>query len=204
MLRTSLTVFMLGAMTLFASGCCCVQGLPSGASCDSGFYASTSCGGCNDGCSSGTCGGGPLAKLASCRGACGDVYVDEWISEPPTVDNCGYSCGGCGHCKQCTPVRSLLKMLWGRSYGACCPTELVGPTCGCDSGSCGGGCGCDSGGHTSHSTPMHLNSAPAMQPVPAKSEVEPKEVVPTPAPDPMARHINPARRRMQVRTASHR
>ncbi len=82
----------------------------------------------------GNCGSGPLLGLASCRGACGEVYVDEWISEPPVVDDCpGEGCGGCNRCRQ--PVRNLFALLWGRPYMTQCDTGLCGP-------SCGEGCGC--------------------------------------------------------------
>ena len=206
-------------LMLFSSGCCCVQGVGDcGMGCGMGAMAVPSCstGSCGSSstCSTGNC-GGPLAMLAGCRGACGEVYVDEWISEPPTPDNCGYSCGGCGNCGQCTPVRSLLRLLWGRPYVTQCDTGLCGPTCdsGCDS--CGGGYveegfvagdhvvghsgGCNCGGHIDHAAP---------QPIPREVEIVPQtspEVVPTPAPTiapTSATRLNPAKRRAAVTTAS--
>lgn len=113
-------VLSLGLLSLASAGCVCVQGMPGGAVGPAG-------------CSTGMCGTGPLMGLASCRGACGEVYVDEWISEPPVVDACGPACGGCQRCYQ--PLRNALRMLWGRPYTTCCPTGLVGPSCesGCDS-----------------------------------------------------------------------
>ncbi len=136
MLRQLARVMSLGLISIACAGCCCVQGMPSGA-CGTGACSA-------GGCGSGMCGGGPLMSLASCRGACGEVYVDEWVSEPPVVDNCGANCGGCERCYQ--PVRNVLKMLWGRPYMSSCDSGLCAPSCGagCDLG-CDGGCGADSG-----------------------------------------------------------
>jgi len=94
------------------------------AACDTGC--------CDTGCDSGPpgnfyAGPGPLASffgLTSCGGGgCGEMYVDEWISEPPTVDQCGN-----GQCLQCGggPVRSLLHTILGRQYTGGCET------CGCN------------------------------------------------------------------------
>ncbi len=190
MTHLRLSCLVLAALPFFATGCCCVQGVST--------------------CSTGNCGGGSIASLSSCRGACGDVYVDEWISEPPTIDNCAQPCGGCGHCNECQPVRNLLKALWGRPYGACCPNELVGPSCGCDSCSGGGSshasmaCDCGMDHHMQSGTVREVPHG-ATQMKPAPTQAESKEVVPTPAPeiDPMAsRKLNPAERRRAVRTAS--
>lgn len=125
MLHQLARVLTLGLLSIASAGCCCVQGLPGNA-CGTGSCGIASCGG-------GRCGSGPLMNLAGCRGACGEVYVDEWISEPPTVDNCGPNCGGCSQCYQ--PVRNILRRLWGRPYMASCDTGLCGPSCdgGCDS-----------------------------------------------------------------------
>lgn len=119
MLRHVSMFLGLGILSLASAGCCCVQGMPGGA--------------CGSSC--GPCGAGPLLGFAGCRGACEGVYVDEWISEPPTVDNCGNDCGGCRRCRQ-TPG-NLFRMLWGTPYATSCDTGLCGP-------SCGDGCGCDS------------------------------------------------------------
>jgi len=181
-----LSCLMLAVLPLFATGCCCVQGVPN---CSTGA------------CGAGTCGPGPIASLASCRGGCGDVYVDEWVSEPPAVDQCCQpaSCG-------CQPVRNILRALWGQPYGACCPNDLVGPSCDCGVG----GGSCDSGCCSSSSIPMQsgvVREVPqnATQMKVPPTESVPEEVSPTPAPeiDPMAsRGLNPAQRRRAVRTAS--
>lgn len=201
MIRLCSAWLMLAILSLFASGCCCVQGVSSQGTCGISSCAT-------GGCATGACGAGPLASLASCRGACGDIYVDEWISEPPTIDNCGYPCGGCGQCRQCTPVRSLLRLLWGRPYMAGCCTGM--PSCGCDS--CGGGfdggyavsshgASCDCGDH--HSAGAALHPVPNIAP---SHEVPAEEVVPTPAPvieKASARRLNPAAQRRVVRRDSH-
>lgn len=188
MQRLLASVMILGTVLMSGAGCCTIQGVgPCG-----------SCGPVGGSCAPATCGPGPLASLMSCRGACGEVYVDEWISEPPVVDNCGYDCGGCGNCGQCQPIRNVLRLLWGRPYITGCPTSLCGPSC----GGCDSACGCDS--HSDHGM-MMVPSAP--QPIPA-TEV-PMEVVPetTPTPAPAiaptsAKRLNPARNRSTVRRVS--
>ncbi len=119
MLRQLSGMMLLGLLTVVGAGCCCVQGMPS-----NGMYGSS----CDSGCPP-----GPLMGLASCGSGCGEVYVDEWISEPPVVDNCGSTCGGCSKCRQ--PVRNVLRLLLGRPYMSQCDSGM------CSSPS--GGCGCD-------------------------------------------------------------
>ncbi|MCA9192124.1 MAG: hypothetical protein KDB03_10190 [Planctomycetales bacterium] len=159
-------------------GCCTLQ--PIG-----------SCGPCGsvpcdwNSCSSGNCNGNPILRTgqyASCQGACGEVYVDEWVSEPPTPDNCGYACGGCGSCLQCQPVRNILRLLWGIPYTSSCDMGLCGSGC----GTCGATSGCDcDGGQV-----MQLGHQ-TMSPSPN----EHVETQPTPAPTitpTVARRLNPA------------
>ncbi len=204
MLHQLARVMMLGLLSIASAGCCCVQGLPGNA------YGGGNCG--LSSCGGGMCGSGPLMGLAGCRGACGEVYVDEWVSEPPTVDNCGPNCGGCSQCYQ--PVRNLLKVLWGRPYMTSCDTGLCGPSCdgGCDS--CGGaGYGgeaymddgytsnvIDDGGHasvrngsscncgSSHATPSHsapMHAGPGHSaPIPAPSLQSPPMMHSAPVPGP--------------------
>ncbi|MCA9133547.1 MAG: hypothetical protein KDA45_10350 [Planctomycetales bacterium] len=200
---------LLGLLSVASAGCCCVPGGP-------GMGAAGGCG---------PCGAGPLASLASCRGACGEVYVDEWVSEPPVPDNCGYDCGGCGRCGNCRPVRNLLCLLWGRPYRSNCCTDLCGPSC--DGGHQGyvgegyvdegyyddgyvaahSGTGCNCG--KSHSAPAygvpsHMTPLPGetLQRMPGSQQGAPLEVspeaVPTPAPNiapTAARRLNPATQR---------
>ena len=171
---------LLGICLVSGAGCAaCIQGV----------------GPCGTGC--GPC-GSDAAAYASCKGGCGDVYIDPWISEPPCVDNCGYDCGGCGSCGQCRPVLSVLKLLWGAPYATNCSPCGPAP---CDSGcdSCGGGHVVHHGGEVYHdTTPSNVR---AMEPTPAVPlETAPEAVEPAPADG--ARRVNPAVRRRQVRRAS--
>lgn len=227
MIRSSCAWLALSLLTVLSTGCCCV---PRASSCgDCGLGAS-----CGSSCDSmGPVGGGlgALAGFASCRGSCGEVYVDEWVSEPPVADNCGYDCGGCGRCGNCQPIRSVLKLLWGRPYMTSCSTGLCGPSCdgGCDS--CGGesyyedgsyvsdyssgGSSCNCGeSHTSHAPSMSVSpSMSAPQPVPAPSHPAaptlPMEIMPNSAPSSApaispssAKRLNPAQQRRAVSRAS--
>lgn len=221
MFRQYCIYLCLSFMPLFAAGCCTI----GGGACGGGMGGLATIGNCagscdTGGCSSGTCDGalaGPglvagLAGLNNCRGACGDIYVDEWISEPPVPDDCGYPCGGCGRCGSCTPLRSILRQLWGRPYNTTCSTGLCGPSCdgGCDGGMMEGnfagdvvhghyehsggqahGAGCNCGSH-SVASPVNrsvpgsvapMQSAP-MQPTPMQiaPPAGPTSAVPTPAP----------------------
>ena len=152
---------LLSLASLHFAGCCCVPNSncisPMGGcgtgSCDDGAprhpgLFDCECGG--SGC--GSCGSHVLAKIGahkSCQGACGEVYYDEWINEPPVADNCGFSCGGCGACGQCRPLLKKLRMLWGNPYHACCPSPFE----------CGGSCGCDTCGHGGHMAAGYAPSA---------------------------------------------
>ena len=203
-----LTYVALSILSLAAAGCTCVQGMPGG------------CGG--GGCSTGTCDTGGcraagLGSFLSCRGGCGDVYVDEWISEPPEADNCGYECGGCGHCEHCRPVRGALRALWGHRYQPHCTNGLMGPPCETGCSECGG----TSYGGEVYSDGTIVDESASPEPIPLdptlapegplKVEPEavppPPEAVPTPAPDidkGTARRLNPASRHHSVRQASRR
>ncbi len=175
MLRFQSTWLLLIAISVTSAGCCCVQGVSS---CDSVGLGAAGCG---------PCGAGPLARLASCRGACGDVYVDEWISEPPVVDNCG----GCGSCQQCRPVRTLLRVLWGRPFIADCCASVCGPSCDSGCSTCGGG-----GMHDSY-MPGSLTPVPTSPASPMDAVPDAPEPVPAPAPTvapTSAKRLNPAAR----------
>lgn len=196
------------AMALGSAGCCCVQGTgPCG-----GLCGPVSC-------ESGACGGGPIGRLASCSscsGGCGETYVDEWVSEPPCMDQC---CAG-----NCRPVRSLLQALWGCRYSGCDAGCEGGCSSGCDScgytsagGSgcttCGGsygeatasgGCNCGSGLAASGPTPMPLASRHGNghvnenQLAPSQSVSGPRRVKANVA----SQRINPAMQKMDARRAS--
>jgi hypothetical protein len=195
---------LLGLISAMASGCCCIQGTQVCNSCSS--------------CTTGTCGAGALLGIASCRSGCGEVYVDEWVSHPPCMDDCGYPHGACGR-----PLRTALRALWGTPYmGDCCNTSScdAGGCSSCDSGGDGvvmmsggkgnGGCKCG-GGHTSstHMQPK-ATGAPSMAPSPIPSNQPSKgptvapEPIPSPAPvsPSSAKRLSPAKQRATL--TSHR
>ncbi len=87
-----------------------------------------------DGCETGACGGGQdcegigscgslRSRIAdhirskNCGSACGEIYWDEHINEPPVCDPCG--CNGefeCGSVGSCPTAWGRLKNLWGTRY----------------------------------------------------------------------------------------
>lgn len=75
-----------------------------------------------------------------CGDGCGEVYIGEWISTPPTADpcdTCGNFTGNCNHKMyrpHRQPVRNTLRGIGGIRFGACQ---------GCGGGDCDGGCGSD-------------------------------------------------------------
>jgi hypothetical protein len=138
-----------GPQTLGCGSCGTSCGGPScGAPCG-GPTCGPACGGCascgpvNDcGCDSCSTGCGscllkPVRELAghahrslTCGAGCGELYIDEWISDPPDAcDPCGchgeWNGGGCHE----WPLLSKLKWLWNghRYYGDC---ETGCTTCG--------------------------------------------------------------------------
>ena len=161
-------------------------GLGGGMGCAAGGCGAGGCDDCGGGseivypgsaggCSMG-CGGGPgsfllplLSTRLSCGGGCGDVYWNEWISDPPECcdacnddgcwvgPNCGGGCGGGCGMGPCVLVhgawqgvtnlaRGVLaipgSLLSGRGYGGGMMSN--GYSASCDgSGGCGA-IGCDS------------------------------------------------------------
>jgi hypothetical protein len=131
----------------------------------------------------GTCGGCGLFSWLNggwtCRRGCGEVYINEWISDPPDCcdpcDRCnGQFTGPCGNC--CLgPAQRVLAALHGYSYcprpycgpwrpifGHCNP---CGPVCGC------GNAGCAScGGEMAHGADIYYegsgNPSPKLAPAP--------------------------------------
>lgn len=162
------------------------------------------CGGTMAGnCSSGGCGPMQILANASCKSGCDEVYVDEWLSEPPTSDNCGYGCG-CGRCGTRQPVRSALRLLWGNPYRGSC-SDCDGGYQATSSIPRGADCGC---GHD-HGTTI-MSAPPTPMPVPS-SPPSPTEIVPTPNGVPTSapslnsasmKRLNPAGQRTPARTAS--
>ncbi|MEO1616736.1 MAG: hypothetical protein AAFV88_12840 [Planctomycetota bacterium] len=142
MLR-AIGLLLIGLFPLAMTGCVG----PMGAGC-CGPIAS-SCGSCNSGCETGSCGG-----CDSCSG-CGELYIDPWINHPA---DCVDPCDQCGNfngqsCGKCRSVFAGAKSLWGYRCGCeAAPTPLsdrcFAPRC---SSSCGGcdecvsepACGCE-------------------------------------------------------------
>jgi hypothetical protein len=219
---------IVSGLLLSATGCVCMDG--------AGGCGPRGCstGACQTGCdpcagNGGFGAGGPLARLvgwegaasgcdscggckAGCGAGCGELYVDEWVNEPPTVDNCG-----CGECLTCgrQPVRSLLRLLWGDRYCGSCETgcdsgfDLMSPIVndGYDPGAWSANRGCNCGGHASATNHVN-NEAVEVSPVPGES-IMPSPPVPVPndsttgngptlaPPVPKsAMRLNPATRRM--------
>ncbi len=198
--------FALGICVLsaFASGCVCCSGGACGtplAGCQQPVCDS----GCNDdGCSSSACGvsdcsnfysgQGPLARffgVTQCAGGgCGEVYVDEWINEPPTDDHCGY--GQCLNCGR-APIRSLFHAILGEQYyGGCdtCNSDFAGGAdhqTVIDGGygeagvSMGRSCNCG-GSHANH--PATISNAPSSIGSPARIESTNPQVDPSAVPSP--------------------
>jgi hypothetical protein len=76
-----------------------------------------------------------------CGKGCGDLYVGEWVSDPPDCCDPCDQCHGCWTgpqgCCNLGPMQRLLAALHGYSY---CPAPDCGPVCGlCNKGCCGGG-----------------------------------------------------------------
>ncbi|MBX3423994.1 MAG: hypothetical protein KF752_20745 [Pirellulaceae bacterium] len=152
MYRLAVSAVILAAMLIVSPGCICWQtgqcgscGIASGCrpACDNadGDPCAGACvGPCADDCENFYMGRGPLARffgMVGCGGGtCGDLYVDEWLNEPPTADCCGY------------PDRSgCARAVGGRfatscdDCGQCCDSGSAG----CDDGCCGAGL-CAAGG----------------------------------------------------------
>lgn len=199
-------------LSLFSTGCCCVQSSPCGTG----------------------CGPGAWAAHQACSNGCGEFYVDEWYNHPPQCDPCnacGDYVGGCEHgscgCSEpaCVPLLHRLSCLWGMRY--------VGPGCdsGCSSCDAGGvmheghivssghstGCtSCANGGHAVHSGshggeviydgPVRgaaPKAAPSpAQPTPAKPQSE-STITPMPEPGTTTRSTSPAlRKKSAIQQAS--
>jgi hypothetical protein len=162
--RTFLAL-VLASLAIASSGCCCFPG-----NCGpGGEYGGGCCfclprpivwtGECNE------CGPGGCASCADCCGdcgilalmrrgltcgkGCGEIYMGEWISDPPDCCDPCDRCHGCwtgpqGAC-HLGPFQRLLAACHGYSY---CPKPCCGPACGglCNRGSCGPVCGCGGAG----------------------------------------------------------
>lgn len=122
-------------------------GIGSGAghSCDGSVGCTPHCDRCEGGKSMpiGSMRGMPLLERLKSRFACGDgcgeVYIGEWISTPPTpdpCDQCGNFTGQCNHMMfrpDRQPVRNTLRGIAGLRFAGGCNS--------CGTAECDGGCG---------------------------------------------------------------
>ena len=165
--------FLLCSGALVVSGCCCL-GNPG--ACHSGACGPCEsvarsccclpkpiiwCGNQNEcgasdceSCACPDCGLGPLWRWnKSCGKGCGEIYMGEWISDPPDCcdpcDQCYGQWTGPHGCCYLGPMQRLLAALHGHKY---CPKPNCGEWCGgrcqhpaAQACSCGG-VGCDSCG----------------------------------------------------------
>lgn len=141
----------LGVLLVIGSmlGCCTMHRPPTG--CVGGAC------GVGDDCCAPRCHHGflsPLEDLLCCGSGCGEVYWDEWLSDPPDCcdpcDNCGNWIGPQGVCGSCAQPLNRCN-LWGQRHGQDCCAVACGDTC---SGACGGECGGQCGGGMHYGEPM--------------------------------------------------
>lgn len=129
MLSEWVSRFSLLAILLPATGCVCVTtGGPGVMDYGSAGFAAAPGSGCGSCCGpesvQGFYGGqGPLSRffgVVSCgSGGCGELYVDEWINEPPVDDCCpSNECLRCGM----SPFQNLMQLIRGRQYLGGCDT----------------------------------------------------------------------------------
>lgn len=110
-------------------------------SCDSGSCATGNCDRCDGGTAMpvGALHGLPLAhrikQRLACGDGCGEVYIGEWISTPPTPDPCDYSGNYTGaandmiYREHAQPVRTTLRRLAGIRFLG---TRYADPSIGSD------------------------------------------------------------------------
>jgi len=161
-------------------------------------------GGCAGGCGGGACGGGCglfahglfpfLHGGMTCGRGCNEIYINEWISDPPDCcdpcDKCsGQFTGQHGYC--CLgPFQRLLACLHGYSY---CPRPYCGPWrplfghCGpCDlaAGGCGGGPGCATcgGGVPAHGADVYYQGPISTKGAVVQPGISMPQAVPMPVP----------------------
>lgn len=115
-----------------ASGCCvnrCGEPLPTAGAFASGWHLLT-------GERYASVGPATFAERAACRTGCAEIYVDEWLSDPPEdcdpCDDHGNWIGPQPCCRK-RPVGGLWSLLWGCRGDTCADGE-------CCDGSCEGGC----------------------------------------------------------------
>lgn len=161
----------------------CVAALLAAAG--SGCCTNPGYGGCGIGpCGSGPCAGrlgGIVRNTMTCNSGCGEVYVDEWISDPPACCDPCDSCSGqyigpqscCGR-----PFAGLLNFIVGYRYNGGC-ADCCGTCGGCDS--CGGvsghgysgSPGCQSCGHPMQGEVIQSDEYIQPQPTPPRNPPQP-------------------------------
>lgn len=129
----------------------------------------------HEGGSCGRCGpfGGGLNRLLSCGSDCGEVYWDEWLSDPPDCcDPCvGGQYVGPRACPPKRPLAGLFGFLHGCRGEQCCDDECDN----CDGAGCAT-CQPNQMGVAAPSPPPSFSDAPAddLPKVPRKGTPDPK------------------------------
>lgn len=126
-----------------------------------------------------------LPNRLVCGSGCGEVYWDEWLSDPP---DCEDPCDDCGHYVGARS-RILAPFAWCNLWGmrtspcgdcgtcdSCTGASSAGSSCGCEAcaapscGGCDDGCSdCTSAPHGIHEIPNEIefrNAAPLRRPSP--------------------------------------
>ena len=142
MIRSCLRWLSVVAVTLVGASGCCVnrfgEPVPDGAGFMSGLHLLR-----GQRCSS--CGPTTFAEKSACRTGCGEIYWDEWLSDPPDCcdpcDDCGNWVGPQHGCRK-RPSGGLWSLIWGCrgetcSDGECCDEGCVGGCERCDEVVCG-------------------------------------------------------------------
>ncbi len=167
MKRTLVYLAICCALIVAAGPGCCVgdQNCRGGSGGIGGFDS-----GPGDCCGTDPCSRGPrrrpfanLLGMFACNGGCGDVYYDEWVSDPP---DCCDPCDNCGNWTGPRPCRRSiwdclsLRGLWGNQYSC----DQYGADCECDS--CSGGM---KGGTVIYEGPVMQHATSRPLPAPQKS-----------------------------------
>ena len=122
MFRTTAGIFLV--LTLSVANGCCVQRCETGGQASSPFLHGGE-GSCDSACGPQRSRGliGCLRKLLTCGSGCGELYVDEWLNDPPDCcdpcDNCGNWIGPHGSCHG-GPRPLHRGNLWGQRFAESC------------------------------------------------------------------------------------
>jgi hypothetical protein len=134
MFRTTAGIFLV--LILIVANGCCVQRCETGGQASSPFLHGGE-GLCDSACGPQRSRGliGCLRKLLTCGSGCGELYVDEWLNDPPDCcdpcDNCGNWIGP--HGSNMGQPRPLHRgNLWGQRFEGNCCSEcgMIGPEAG--------------------------------------------------------------------------